>query len=893
MGKRVAIILIAVLVTGLIVLGYFLQQSRQHFLTDPYKTVTPGSCFIIEPADIQNFVSTLTTGQGIFGELLNIKELDDFNKSLKFLSEQLNKEELKDILTGSKAILSFYPAGHGNLTSLLSMTIPPGMRARQVKELLNLSGIKKIIEKKSSGNTLFELPYLINDRIDTAYISFISGLLLCSSSQKVIEEAIIQTSRENDIRNVPGFSRILLASGKNEDKLFIVFANLSKLIEPAFNNDFSVLAEKISILSGIAGSDIFINEAGLILSGYNESSDSAQFLHKYKSAIPGTLHTYKVLPSSTALFETLVNPVIYPGKSNDSTISGETFARSVKLSECTGEEITRAYIDIKERPVKDNTIFIYELKNRIQAEQIFIEEFEPENNKNNILYFQPDDQVKIPVYMIPGKGLLSLISPGYMPANGSYFVAFYDNFMVAGSSFVTISRFLYDNLLNKTLANDLTYRDFENTLPTRAVYFFYCVPSRITEYLSEFLSGELVEKIKSNKGSINKVQALGYQFTPSNGMIYNSLSVIFKEEVKEESTTEWETLLDTIAGIKPFFFTNHTTGGKEIFIQDLKNNVYLINSAGRVLWKVPLNEKINGSVYVIDYFRNGKYQLLFAGKNNLHLLDRNGNYVERYPVRLRSRATNSLAVFDYDNNLNYRLMIAGEDKMIYSYDKTGNIVKGWKPFKTSGLVRSEVSYFRVSGKDYLVASDESGIYFLDRSGNIRINLREPVVRAIGSAMRLIPGSEPSIVCSATDGTVQNIYFDGSVRKFSFKQFSGNHFFDIFDIDGDSFDEYIFIDNGILYLYDNNKTPLFSRQFGSEELGGPINFIFSASDRKVGVFDNNKKLIYLIGKDGETMNGFPLKGASMFSIGKLSEKTGWHLIVGGTDRFLYNYKLEMR
>jgi hypothetical protein len=40
-----------------------------------------------------------------------------------------------------------------------------------------------------------------------------------------------------------------------------------------------------------------------------------------------------------------------------------------------------------------------------------------------------------------------------------------------------------------------------------------------------------------------------------------------------------------------------------------------------------------------------------------------------------------------------------------------------------------------------------------------------------------------------------------------------------------------------------------------------------------------------------MEGFPLKGASMFSIGKLSDNGGWHLIVGGTDRFLYNYKLE--
>jgi hypothetical protein len=55
---------------------------------------------------------------------------------------------------------------------------------------------------------------------------------------------------------------------------------------------------------------------------------------------------------------------------------------------------------------------------------------------------------------------------------------------------------------------------------------------------------------------------------------------------------------------------------------------------------VPLNEKITGNIYMIDYFRNGKYQLLFSGKNYLHLLDRNGNYVERYPVKMRSAASN-------------------------------------------------------------------------------------------------------------------------------------------------------------------------------------------------------------------------------------------------------------
>jgi len=101
----------------------------------------------------------------------------------------------------------------------------------------------------------------------------------------------------------------------------------------------------------------------------------------------------------------------------------------------------------------------------------------------------------------------------------TYF-AFYDHYMVAGNSYATISKLLYDNILNKTLANDLTYRDFQNTLPSRAGYYFFCIPSRIIDYLAGFLNEDIINALKSNKNSLKKIQAAGYQFASSNGMIY-------------------------------------------------------------------------------------------------------------------------------------------------------------------------------------------------------------------------------------------------------------------------------------------------------------------------------------------------------------------------------------
>ena len=888
MGKRIAIISVVLLISGLAILGYFLQQGRKDLFTDPFKVVSPDACIVIETVDLKSFMNSLTTGRGLFGEIGKVKELYGFNQELKYLADQLNKENFKKLFNDGSAIISFHPDDKGKIKPMLSMPVPGEIKVRHITDMLSSSGIKTITKNKLNGNPVIGIPFITESRKDTAYITLISGLMVCSSSKKLVEAALIQAGRGNDIRNVPGFSRVLLASGKNVDKIFVVFPNLPDLLKPLLTTGRKTFSAKISRLAGTAGGDIYISEEGLVLSGYTESLDSSQLLFRYKLLPPREFHTYKILPSSTVLFETLVLPSITLNNKQDSSVSKETIELAGKIKQYTGEEITRAIIDIKGRPVNDNTLIIYELINRVAVEQLFLEE---PGAKNEVHYFEPDDQVKIPVYRTSFKGLIRVLLPGFAPDFDEAYFTFYDNFMIAGNSYATVTRLLYDNLLNKTLANDLTYRDFENTLPSRAGYFFFCIPSHITEYLSGFLNEDIIKALNSNRNSLGKIQAAGYKFASSNGMIYNSLSIKFKEETKEESTSEWETLLDTIASIKPFFFTNHITGAKEIFIQDMKNNTYLINAAGRVLWKVPLNERIIGTIYMIDYFRNGKYQLLFSGKNYIHLLDRNGNYVERYPVKLRSPATNSMTMFDYDNNLNYRLFVAGEDKLIYSYDKTGNVVKGWKPFRTTGQVKAEINYFRVSGKDFIVAADENSIYFLDRTGNKRINLKEPVTKAAGSAMRLNPGSEPSVVCSAPDGTIQYIYFDGNIKKFSLKKFSGDHSFDIFDVDSDGFGEYIFIDKGILYLYNHNRSEIFTRDFGSDDLGGPINFIFSATDRKIGVFDINKNLIFLIGKNGKTMNGFPLRGASMFSIGKLSDKSGWHLIVGGTDRFLYNYKID--
>jgi len=896
--KKGTIIILLLLISGIAVLLFFFQHGRKNILTDPYKAIPTDACFIIESIDLPAFLNNLAEESSLFKELSNMNGFSGFNHSLKYLSGLINRKEYSSLFESNSALISFHFTEKNKLVPLLAMSVPPETTLRGIRGLLSSTLTGNIVEKKIGDARIFEVSYPFMTSNDTVYVAFDSGLLICSTSELLINKAIIQKKLKTNIRTLPGFSRIIAASGKKVDKVFLVFSNISKIIRSAISKNTQGSSDLVSRLAGCAEGDIYLNNGDLLLSGYTECSDSSDLLFKYASYPSSTLETYKVLPAVTFLFETvLFHDNIVENFHNSQQIDSVTRLASI-LKPYIGEEITRAYLKTKEVKNEINSLIIYELRNREVAETLFTDWLKNQTGSSKkketdfITWFQPDEQTKIPVYSTQYGSLVSFFIPGFASGASDSLFAFYDKYMITGDSYSAVTRFLYDNMLKKTLANDLAYRDLDETLPTRAGYFFYCVPSETIEYLSTFLNDSIVKFLYSNFNSLKKIQAVGFKFAASNGMIYNTISVRYKEKVREESGAEWETLLDTSACIKPFFFTNHNTGTKEIFIQDYKNNAYLINSAGRVLWKVPLGERILSNVFMIDYFKNGKFQLLFSGKNNLHLLDRNGNYVERYPVRLRSPASGPLALFDYDGTRDYRLIIPGDDKLIYAYDKSGNVIKGWVQFRTSGTVKSEIEYFRISGKDYLVVSDETSVYFLDRSGGTRVKLKEPVTRAKGSEIRISSGFDNELIFSSPDGTLQRISVDGNVKKTTLRRFSGDHSFDFFDINGDGIGEYLFIDRGILYLYDHNKLEIFARDFGSVDIDGPICFIFSSTDRKIGVFDNNKKLIYLIDKNGNTMNGFPLRGASMFSIGKFSEKSNFHLIVGGDDNFLYNYKLDI-
>jgi len=139
-----------------------------------------------------------------------------------------------------------------------------------------------------------------------------------------------------------------------------------------------------------------------------------------------------------------------------------------------------------------------------------------------------------------------------------------------------------------------------------------------------------------------------------------------KTRVRENSVTElYNIKLDADLVNNPQLVTNHITKQKEIIVQDIKNNLYLISNRGKVLWKKQLQGPVLGEVQQIDMYKNGRLQLAFATPNRVYVLDRNGNNAAPFPLKFKDAITQPLSVFDYDNNKKYRLLVTSNPRQKY------------------------------------------------------------------------------------------------------------------------------------------------------------------------------------------------------------------------------------
>ena len=373
-----------------------------------------------------------------------------------------------------------------------------------------------------------------------------------------------------------------------------------------------------------------------------------------------------------------------------------------------------------------------------------------------------------------------------------------------------------------------------------------------------------------------KFPLLGFQTkVDENFVIINfRLQKFNKSEKSNDLKRKFIVNLENETITNPQWIKNHRTKEKDILVQDYKNKIYLFSNQGKLYWKKIIDGNIIGKVEQVDLFKNGRLQIAFRTSNRLYILDRNGENVKPFPIKIpNSKNLTPLSVFDYDKNRNYRFLLT-QDNNILMYDKNAKKVNGFKFKKTKSSIINSPKHIRFGSKDYIIIQEENGnLKILNRQGKTRIKVKGEINF---SGQEIYPYLS-TFTGTDLEGNLIQIDTRGNILS-SNLNLSKNH--------------KIIIGYESLVTLSENKLTI---------KGIPITLpygnytkpkVFKFSDTiYITTTDIESEKVYLFKENGKTIKGFPVYGTTSASLSKSKKSNQLELVAGSEKKDVIVYSFS--
>jgi hypothetical protein len=896
-----------ILLLGLVTVAVYFYFGRTGTVSKGALAGIPNDAVLIWRADdLSASADRLAHNSILWEELSSLSVISETNRMIAGWDSLLSSyPDGSDFLLNS-TFISWHSIGKKRIGWLSVTEITEGTDLEDLQALLH-----------SSGSTSQERK--VNDQ--SVYACVLSGiryhyalegdLLLLSSYGSLVERGLEQLNSDFSLSTDLEFMRIYETAGTPEHGVVLYKTDqIHHLLTPLLLKEIDQFTQSALAQTGSwAALDLSLKSDAIMLSGFTTYQDSAGFaLEAFESQKPEDHDMVEVLPENTAAF-------IHYGFSNANgwfqkkreglAVQNQLFAYDKSIADIENEygfrydknllswiehEVACGFLEGRSKDIKERLFCVTKAANIELAKKNLTE---LENRTALLSKITPD----IPDSTIGYIGVSNLFGPIFgAPFNQlkhAYFTMI-DKYVIWANNPQVLQEIRNRNLKDKTLGEADGYRQLAEHISEESNIFVYADIARSSTYLDQFLNPEFAPKTEEDIAFLRQFQAITYQYSYERpGLFYTHAYFVHNPIYKEVSYSLWELALEAPARMKPTIVKNHYTGAKEIFIQDRENHIYLVSNSGKILWKRALSEPILSEVTQVDVYGNNKLQLLFNTKSKLFLIDRNGHDVPGYSVELEEKATAGLTCLDYSGNHKYRILVPAENGILYDFDNDGKQVNGWKHKSEDQNIAHPIKYFSIKNKDYLVARLADGtVKAYDRRGRVRIDPLQEKISAKPATSVLTTGNDLTttyLTVTDSSGTVNTLYFNGTLEKKDFGSYSPKHLFLYTDLNQDGVQDYLFADKGKVTGFDNSGERLLEYEVPTGDIVALNTYVFE-SGVSIGITTDEGE-IFLIDKTETLFPFFPMKGLGEFTITDLNNDGAFNLLVSDNSGLLYCYRLE--
>lgn len=694
---------------ALAVWAYFhLKQTKKPAL-NAIDVLPDSAVCVISSNNFEELANKISNQNLIWQELINIQEFHRINKHLNFFDSVITENKnLKSFFNKRSIFMALYSE-----KEYASMLISFNLNDEaQQDEFLKLISESFKGTEDPNGDFEFSLEQ------SKYYLKSNRGVVTVADNKKLIDNAFAEKNKKQNVN--PEYTALKkLMDKENVCNAYINFDLLSQANKKINSTEL--------VFSGRSICDVEFNPDEITFNGFN-SPDTSSILNSLAGQQAQAFDFEGILPFNAISYKAIgiSDYSLWRKKLNIPSEKAQSFWKAINDS---------AMFNV-ERQLTENIgtkIIAAEIKYNNLISKTLITEVKDTAEVNEVLKYISDSTFvfqNVKTGRIKNAGLAEVLYNKVFNVTSAYgFVC--GNYFVITESKETAEYFINSAVNNAMVTQNETFMNYaKDNLNISFNYQYYSCPNKNTSVINNTFGFVKQEQLKH----FDKLGDFSITFSNYKNVLQFRTNLKYRQAANSKDVPGlWTFEADTVINNKTWTFINHKSNENELLVQDAKNNLYLINATGNSLWKKPINESVASEIFTVDAFRNGKYQLLFNTVNYIHLIDRNGNYVEGFPVKLPSRATNAMAVYDYENTKEYRLLIACADKTIYNYNANGSRNEKFAPIKTQSEVHLPVQYTKVGASDYLVACDTEGkIYVYSRRGAGRIDFSNRITEQCAS-----------------------------------------------------------------------------------------------------------------------------------------------------------------
>jgi hypothetical protein len=674
----------------------------------------------------------------------------------------------------------------------------------------------------------------------TIYSIIIDSTFIASSSKAFIENSFDAKPLNSELE------KIYNTTSSDKTASLILKANNGTFLKSFFINDsllFKAFTSYLAVDADISQNEIYLN-------GITKDSDSTKSLiNVFKNTIAQENQTQNLAPADCDGFMSFT---FKNYKNFEKNLLNLTKKDSILNTTNLFDNIIEVGIIYKD----DTKTIVLNSVDEIATSDALLGE------QNNIETYR-----QIDIFTFSTPNLFADTFAPFITSNTFENYCVLDNYFVFSKNIETIKNII-SNYLNKTTLSEQSYfTEIKEQLSDEASLMLVVNPSSLKTILN--YNTDDLPKLKLAAYKTSALQFIyDHDFAHVNGIIKKSKARASLHAITEELNIKLETdLLNA-----PQLVTNHLNKEKEIVVQDINNNLYLISNNGKILWKKQLNGPILGNIEQIDIYKNGRLQLAFSTPNRVYVLDRNGRDVAPFPLNFSDKITQPLSVFDYDKNKKYRLIVTQGSNLLM-YDVRAKIVNGFTFKKANDNIISQPQHLRIGNKDYITFKTQSKLYILGRTGNTRITPKTSVSYSPESIYLY----NNNFTTTTTTGDLISVDTNGNISSINLSLSERHH---------------IETTSKTLVTQSENKLTIKGRTLELDYGNYTKPQIFYINDKiYVAITDLQSQKIYLYDSHAEPIQNFPVYGNSIISLDNIDKDRDLEFVVKGESNSILVYQIN--